>query len=227
VVPNSRDADVSASARESTPPRATWRSDPQLLNGAYSFLNESQACFIRRTWRAWRAQRPLMAPLHSLLHSRSGVCGSVTVVLDSRFLEICPDWAVASQMVQHLQVETTSVAWRPCHTTAPSRNLKMRPRKGPHGERAAVTMHDVRRCLEHFQARLEQRSRPLQQALNVLEERAMPKVKSQSREVCRVCDLPWQQCPRHRRVPIQWCPPAVANGALTHTDWARIGWKAL
>ena len=24
--------------------------------------------------------------------------------------------------------------------------------------------------------------------------------------------------------PIKWCPPASAEGALTHTDWARMGW---
>jgi len=25
--------------------------------------------------------------------------------------------------------------------------------------------------------------------------------------------------------PIEWCPPAAAEGALTHADWARLGWR--
>ena len=54
----------------------------------------------------------------------------------------------------------------------------------------------------------------------------MPKSTSKTPEVCCICDLPWQQCLGHKRVPIKWCPPAAAEGALTHTDWARIGWKA-
>jgi len=45
-------------------------------------------------------------------------------------------------------------------------------------------------------------------------------------EVCRICDLPKQQCLGHRPAPIRWCPPGNAEGALTHTDWARISWKA-
>jgi hypothetical protein len=32
--------------------------------------------------------------------------------------------------------------------------------------------------------------------------------------------------PRPRRLPpIDWCPSATAEGALTHTDWARLGWR--
>jgi hypothetical protein len=54
----------------------------------------------------------------------------------------------------------------------------------------------------------------------------MPKSTSKTPEVCCICDLPRQQCLGHKRVPIKWCPPAAAEGALTHTDWARIGWKA-
>lgn len=54
----------------------------------------------------------------------------------------------------------------------------------------------------------------------------MPKLKSKSREVCYVCDLPRQQCLGHRPVPIAWCPPAIAEGALTQGDWARMGWTA-
>ena len=26
--------------------------------------------------------------------------------------------------------------------------------------------------------------------------------------------------------PIKWCPPASAANALTHNDWARLGWTA-
>jgi hypothetical protein len=36
------------------------------------------------------------------------------------------------------------------------------------GEEAVVTMHDVWLCLEDFRARLEQRSRALQQALELV-----------------------------------------------------------
>ena len=28
-----------------------------------------------------------------------------------------------------------------------------------------------------------------------------------------------------RGAAIEWCPPATAEGALTHTDWARFGWR--
>jgi hypothetical protein len=46
-------------------------------------------------------------------------------------------------------------------------------------------------------------------------------------EVCRICDPAQQQCPGHEpAVPILWCPPANAENALTHTDWARLGWRA-
>jgi hypothetical protein len=44
-------------------------------------------------------------------------------------------------------------------------------------------------------------------------------------EVCGICHLPRQQCPGHRPKPIEWCPPAAAEGALTHADWARLGWR--
>ena len=44
----------------------------------------------------------------------------------------------------------------------------MKPPKCWCGEAAAVTMNDVWLCLEDFQAWLEQRSRTLQQALDVL-----------------------------------------------------------
>ena len=54
----------------------------------------------------------------------------------------------------------------------------------------------------------------------------MPKHKSNRRDVCCICDQPQPQCLGHKRVPIEWCPPANAEGALTHSDWARIGWKA-
>jgi hypothetical protein len=54
----------------------------------------------------------------------------------------------------------------------------------------------------------------------------MAKSKSKKAEVCTICHLPRQQCLGHKRVPIEWCRPAAAEGALTHTDWARIGWKA-
>ena len=30
---------------------------------------------------------------------------------------------------------------------------------------------------------------------------------------------------RDERTAVQWCPPAMAEGALTHTDWTRFGWK--
>jgi hypothetical protein len=55
----------------------------------------------------------------------------------------------------------------------------------------------------------------------------MPKLKPTSRKVRCICDLPRQQCLGHRRAAIEWCPPAIAEGALTQADWARIGWKAL
>lgn len=29
---------------------------------------------------------------------------------------------------------------------------------------------------------------------------------------------------RAERTPVQWCRPAAAEGALTHTDWIRLGW---
>ena len=54
----------------------------------------------------------------------------------------------------------------------------------------------------------------------------MPKSISTTPKVCGICDLPRQQCRAHKRTSIKWCPPAAAEGALTHTDWARMGWKA-
>ena len=94
------------------------------------------------------------------------------------------------------------------------------------GGDAVVTVNDVWLCLEDIQAVLKQRSRTLQQALDVLRGGAMPTPKSNRREVCCICNRPRQQCLGHKRVPIEWCPPATAEGALTHSDWARIGWKA-
>jgi hypothetical protein len=44
----------------------------------------------------------------------------------------------------------------------------MKPPRCACGEEAVVTMHDVWLCLEDFRARLEQRSRTLQQALELL-----------------------------------------------------------
>ena len=44
----------------------------------------------------------------------------------------------------------------------------MKPPKCGCGEEAAATINDVWLCLEDFQAGLEQRSRPLQQARDVL-----------------------------------------------------------
>ena len=29
----------------------------------------------------------------------------------------------------------------------------------------------------------------------------------------------------HPVPPIEWCPPAAAEGALTHADWTRLGWR--
>ena len=46
-------------------------------------------------------------------------------------------------------------------------------------------------------------------------------------EACRICDRPQQQCPGHEPAPIRWCPPANAENAVTHTDWARVDWKTL
>lgn len=53
----------------------------------------------------------------------------------------------------------------------------------------------------------------------------MPGCESEKPEVCRICDLSRQQGLGHKQIPIEWCPPAAAEGALTHTDGARIGWK--
>ena len=44
-------------------------------------------------------------------------------------------------------------------------------------------------------------------------------------DVCKICDRSQKQCPGHKPAPIRWCPPANARGALTHSDWARVGWK--
>ena len=44
----------------------------------------------------------------------------------------------------------------------------MKPPRSACGEEAVVTMHDVWLCLEDFRARVEQRSRTLQQALELL-----------------------------------------------------------
>lgn len=45
--------------------------------------------------------------------------------------------------------------------------------------------------------------------------------------ICKTCDLPQQQCLDHKPPAIRWCPPGNAENALTHTDWARVGWKTL
>jgi hypothetical protein len=29
----------------------------------------------------------------------------------------------------------------------------------------------------------------------------------------------------HRVQPIEWYPPAAAEGSLTHSDWAKLGWR--
>jgi hypothetical protein len=31
----------------------------------------------------------------------------------------------------------------------------------------------------------------------------------------------------HPVPPVEWCPPGVAEGALTHAHWARLRWGLL
>ena len=91
---------------------------------------------------------------------------------------------------------------------------------------AKARRHDKRRVAMsgRFPDQSEQRAERYNRRWTCCEERAMPK--STTHEVCCTCDLPRQQCLGHERTSITWCPPATAEGALTHTDWARIGWKA-